>query len=332
MLRKLLRKLGATRTTLIVTAAAMVVSVLLYVMLGGPVEGRVRTSGIVISIIIPSVVTPLCSLLFLQLLFKLDLTERALSEANAELESRVKQRTAELLKANEALQAEITERKRAEGQIRASLREKEVLLKEIHHRVKNNLQVISSLLYLQAKNVGDEQALAVLQDSQSRVRAMVLVHERLYQSPDLARIDFAEYVRNLANYLFRSYGVNTNVIQLRLNVGDVLLGVDTAIPCGLIINELVSNSLKHAFPAGREGEIRIKLRSDDEGECILMVGDNGVGFAEGLDFRDAGTLGLELVNTLVAQLEGTVELDRSRGTTFKITFAELRQRKEGSHG
>jgi PAS domain S-box-containing protein len=227
---------------------------------------------------------------------------------------------------------DITLRKQAEEQIRASLREKEMLLQEIHHRVKNNLQVISSLLYLQSKDTKDNRTLKIFQDSESRIRSMALVHERLYQSPDLARIDFAKYVQSLANYLFRSYGVNTNVIQLKINVDDVFLGVDTAIPCGLIVNELVSNSLKHAFPAGREGEIRIELRSDDEGECILMVSDNGVGFQEGLHFRDAGTLGLQLVNTLVAQLEGTIELDRGRGTTFKITFAEPRQRKGVNHG
>ncbi len=321
MLRKLLRKLGVMRTTLILTAASIVLSVLLYVMLGGAVEGLVRTSGIVISIIIPSVVTPLCSLLFLQLLFKLDLTEMALMKANTELESRVRQRTAELVEANEAMKTEITERVRAEERIKASLREKEVLLKEIHHRVKNNLQVISSLLYLQAKNIQGKEPPAMFQDSQSRVRAMALVHERLYQSQDLARVNFAEYVRSLANYLFRSYGVNTNVIRLKINVEDVFLGVDTAIPCGLIINELVSNSLKHAFPDGREGEIRIELRSDD-GWCILVVSDDGVGFPRDVDFRNKQSLGLQLVDTLVNQLEGIIELDGSSGTAFEITLTE----------
>ena len=310
-------------TALVLTAASIVISVILYVMLGGPIEGQVRTSGIVVSVIIPSVVAPLVSLLFVRLLFKLDIAERALAEANAELESRVRQRTAELLKANEALKAEITERKRAEGQIRASLREKEVLLQEIHHRVKNNLQVISSLLYLQAKNIQYEEAPLMFQDSQSRVRAMALVHEKLYQSQDQARVDFAEYLRSLANHLFRSYGVNTNVISLKVSVDDVFLGVDIAIPCGLILNELVSNSLKHAFPDGRAGEICIELRVAD-GQLTLMVSDNGVGFSDDLDFRDTGSLGLQLVNTLVNQLEGTIELERSSGTAFKITFTEPR--------
>jgi PAS domain S-box-containing protein len=221
---------------------------------------------------------------------------------------------------------DITERKQAEEQIKASLKEKEVLLKEIHHRVKNNLQVISSLLYLQSKNIKDKQTIKMFRDSESRVRSMSLVHERLYQSQDLARVDFAEYMRSLANHLFRSYGINTNVIQLKINSDDVFLGVDTAIPCGLIINELVSNSLKHAFPDGREGEVRIELRADD-GQFMLMVSDNGVGFPQDLDFRDTGSLGLQLVNTLVEQIEGTIELDRSDGTAFRIAFAELKSRK-----
>jgi PAS domain S-box-containing protein len=257
-----------------------------------------------------------------------DITERrraeeALRRAHDELELRVQERTVELAQANEALQIEIAERVRAEEQIKVSLREKEVLLKEIHHRVKNNLQVISSLLYLQSKSIKDQQSFEILQDSQNRVRSMALVHERLYQSKDLASIDFAEYVRNLVTYLFRAYGVNPNVIKLKIHLGNVLLGVDTAIPCGLIINELVSNSLKHAFPDGREGEICIEFRSDDS-QCTLMVGDNGVGFRQDLDFRDTGSLGLQLVDTLVDQLEGTIELNRSGGTAFKITFAEPR--------
>jgi PAS domain S-box-containing protein len=224
---------------------------------------------------------------------------------------------------------DITERKRAEERIKASLREKEVLLKEIHHRVKNNLQAISSLLYLQSRNVKDQETFEMFQDSENRVRSMALVHERLYQSQDLAGVDFAEYLGNLANHLFHSYGVNTNLIQLRIYAGDVFLGVDTAIPCGLILNELVSNSLKHAFPDGRGGEIRIELLADDEGQFTLMISDNGVGFPEDLDFRDTASLGLQLVNTLVEQLEGTIELDRSGGAAFKITFAEPKSEERG---
>jgi two-component sensor histidine kinase len=262
-----------------------------------------------------------------RLYWDLKRTLSELREAHDELERRVEERTAELAEANEALQAEIAERKRVEEQIKASLGEKEVLLKEIHHRVKNNLQVVSSMLQLQSKNVKDRETVEMFQESRNRVRSMALVHERLYQSRDLARVDFARYIRSLANYLCRSYGVNTNVIQLRTNLHDVFLGVDTAIPCGLILNELVSNCLKHAFPDGREGEIRIELRSDGNDKFTLMVSDNGVGLLEDLDFRNTESLGLQLVNTLVNQLEGTIELDRRGGTAFKITFGEIKYKE-----
>ena len=215
---------------------------------------------------------------------------------------------------------DITERKRAEEKIKSSLKEKEVLLKEIHHRVKNNLQVISSMLHLQSGYIKDKQALEMFRESQNRVKLMVLIHEKLYQSKDLARIDFAEYIRDLVAHLFRSYGVDSEVIALKINVEDVILGIDTAIPCGLIINELVSNSLKHAFPAGKKGEICIDLRSDNNNKFTLTVSDNGIGFPRDLDFRKTETLGLQLVITLVEQLGGTIELYRNGGTEFKIKF------------
>ena len=239
----------------------------------------------------------------------------------------LKERVAELKTINEQLQTEIAERKRAEEEIKASLKEKEVLLKEIHHRVKNDLQVVSSLLYLQSEHIKDEQSLATIRESQSRIKSMALVHEQLYQSKGLARVDFAEYIQNLATYLFRSYGVNPDAITLKINADDVSLGIDTAIPCGLIISELVSNSLKHAFPAGkaggdRESEIRINLHADDDNKLTLIVSDNGVGLPRDLDFRNTESFGMHLVNTLTRQLEGTIELDRSGGTAFEITFAE----------
>jgi PAS domain S-box-containing protein len=217
---------------------------------------------------------------------------------------------------------DITERKQAEEQIKASLKEKEVLLKEIHHRVKNNLQIISSLLSLQAKHIRDEQALEVFKESRNRVRSMALIHEKLYQSKDLARIDFAEYIQKLAVHLCHSYRISSKAIRLKTNVANVLLGIDTAIPCGLIINELVSNSLKHAFPpeTGREGEIYVDLKADNKNQLALIVGDNGAGFPQDVDFRNVTTLGLRLVNTLTKQLRGTIELNREGGTTFKIVF------------
>ena len=245
-------------------------------------------------------------------------TEAQLVEELAECRQRVAE-----------LEASAAERKRAEEQIKASLREKEVLLQEIHHRVKNNLQVVSSMLYLQSKNIKDKETLEMFQESEKRVRSMALVHERLYQSQDLARIDLAEYIQSLTNYLFRSYGADSNVITLKINADDILLDIDTAIPCGLIINELVSNSLKHAFSGGREGEICIELRADDDGRSTLIVSDNGVGFPEDLDFRNTESLGLQLVNMLTRQLEGTIELDRSDGTAVKITFTEPRFKERG---
>ncbi|MBE0517381.1 MAG: response regulator [Methanophagales archaeon] len=215
------------------------------------------------------------------------------------------------------------ERKCAEKQIKASLREKEILLREIHHRVKNNLQIISSLLYLQSKHIKDAVALDMFRDSQNRIKSMALIHDKLYQFKDLGKIDIAEYIRALATDLFHSYGVEPDGVKLKIDVHEVLLGVDTALPWGLIINELVSNSLKHAFPDGKEGTIRIELlRSVNEHTFILIVSDTGIGFPKDFDFRNTGTLGLQLVITLVEQLNGTIELDRSRGTEFKITFAE----------
>jgi PAS domain S-box-containing protein len=219
---------------------------------------------------------------------------------------------------------DITERKRAVEQIKASLREKEILLREIHHRVKNNLQIISTLLYLQSGYIKDKEAFEMFKESQNRLKSMALIHDKLYQFKDLGKIDIAEYIRELATDLFHSYGVKPDGVKLKIDVHEVLLGVDTAIPCGLIINELVSNSLKHAFLDGREGTIRIELlRSVNENTFILIVSDNGVGFPKDLDFRNTETLGLQLVITLVEQLKGTIELDRSRGTEFTITFAEV---------
>ena len=223
-----------------------------------------------------------------------------------------------------AMIEDITERKQAEDKIKASLLEKETLLKEIHHRVKNNLQIISSLLRLQSRQLRDQQTLEHFKESQNRVQAMALIHEKLYQSSNLAQIDFQEYIRTLVQELFRSYDVHRRAITLKLNVTPVSLAIDTAIPCGLIINELVSNSLKYAFPDNREGEICINLQESDKGQFILSISDNGVGLAEYLDFRNTSSLGLQLVCRLTKQLEGSIELNAKQGTEFSITFANLK--------
>jgi two-component sensor histidine kinase len=223
----------------------------------------------------------------------------------------------------QVIQRDITERKRAEEKIRASLREKEVLLKEIHHRVKNNLQIISSLLYLQATRTEHPGAISALRESRNRIKSMALIHERLYQSPNLASVDMGEYTRNLVSDLQRSHSIGERAVRLRLDIEDIPLGITEAIPCGLIINELVSNALKHAFPKGRAGEITIGLQRGGANQVTLTVSDNGIGLPEQVDFRKSPSLGLTLINSLVEQLGGTIELDRSGGTAFTITFGGL---------
>ncbi len=221
-------------------------------------------------------------------------------------------------------QRRLVEEKR---QTEAALQEKELLLKEIHHRVKNNLQVISSLLSLQAGYIEDPRSRQLFSDSQHRVKSMALIHEKLYQSKNLAGIDLAEYIRCLADDLIRSYGVDSERIALEINAEEVFLKVDAAIPCGLLLHELLSNCLKHAFPGGRPGAIRIDLWSNPEGHLCLLVRDNGVGLPEELDFLNTDSLGLQLVKMLAEQLDGTIELVRDTGTVFRITFAGLKYQK-----
>ena len=224
---------------------------------------------------------------------------------------------------------EVAERKAAEGKIKASLQEKEVLLREIHHRVKNNLQVVSSLLNLQSKRIKDERIIEPLRDSQNRILSMALVHEKLYGSEDLTKIDFAEYCQSLGRDVLSSFGEKSNGLSLKLDIDDIGLSITSAIPCGLIINELISNSLKHAFPSDGGGEISIGLHRVEE-KMVLVVGDNGVGFPEDLDFRNTKSLGLQLVSTLSAQLGGSIELDRSGGSKFKVTFTDAKYSGGGS--
>jgi two-component sensor histidine kinase len=224
-------------------------------------------------------------------------------------------------------QREIGDRVRAEEKLRTSLAEKEVLLKEIHHRVKNNLQVISSMLSLQALAMTDPIALNAFAESQDRIRSMALIHEKLYRSQDLAGIDFGGYLEDLAGYLIRSYQQGERPTGLRIEADGVRLAVDQAVPCGLIVNELVSNSLKHAFPADlergtdeRREMVHIGLQLAGERRLRLTVGDNGVGFCEPVDFGRTDSLGLQIVNTLVKQLDGEITVTGSAGAEFTITF------------
>ncbi len=213
------------------------------------------------------------------------------------------------------------ERNLADERVKKSLKEKEVLLREIHHRVKNNMQIISSLLMLQSQYIKDDKYADVIKESQNRIISMSLVHEKLYQSRDLAKIDFKDYIRDMMSNLFQSYGSKAESIKLILDIDNLFRPVDSAIPCGLIINELVTNSLKYAFPDGRKGEIRIVLRKADGNMIELIVGDDGIGFPEGIDFRKTESLGLHLVTILAeSQLQGNINLNRDRGTEFKICF------------
>nr|WP_243687206.1 PAS domain S-box protein [Methanobacterium formicicum] len=229
---------------------------------------------------------------------------------------------------------DITERKKAMDGLERMVDEKNILIKEIHHRVKNNMQIISSLLNLQSQHLkADEQfAVSILKESQNRVKSMAMIHENLYQSKDFTHIKFEDYITRLVYELFYSYSGDADKIRLVVDVDDVNLNMETAVPCGLIVSELFTNSVKYAFPEGREGEIRVSLKQepgkDDAREFILTVSDDGVGFPPDLDYRNTETLGLELVNSLTCQIDGNISLDLTQGTKFTVKFKELRYKKK----
>jgi len=222
-----------------------------------------------------------------------------LGALNAELEARVEARTTQLT---------------------TTLKEREVLLQEIHHRVKNNLQVIASLINMQLRKLADGPNRAGLQECKSRVEAIALIHEKLYQSRDYAHVPFSEYARSLARSILHATGVSPANITLDVDVASILLPVDKAIPCGLILNELITNALKHAFPDGRRGSVRVELQHAATGNIVLAVSDDGVGMAREDDPRRSSSLGLQLVAMLVEQLRGRLEVVRNGGMTFRSTF------------
>lgn len=215
--------------------------------------------------------------------------------------------------------ADISDLIDAENQIKASLEEKEVLLREIHHRVKNNLQIISSLISLQSDYTDDPETIKMFQESKNRIRSMALIHEKLYQSKDLAHIDFGEYLKSLMDMLLKFYTEKSRLVDVNLNTVDVNLEIDTAISLGLIVNELVSNSFKHAFPGDMNGEIRIDLLNED-GNYLVKVVDNGVGIPKDIDLKNTESLGLQIVQTLTIQLNGTLKHENKDGTTFTLAF------------
>ncbi|HWQ66304.1 MAG TPA: histidine kinase dimerization/phosphoacceptor domain -containing protein [Methanospirillum sp.] len=214
---------------------------------------------------------------------------------------------------------DVTSRRRMELQIEKSLKEKEILLKEIHHRVKNNMQVISSLLYMQGRKTKDEHAKEIIRESQNRIASIALVHEKIYQSKDLEQVDYNDYLRKISMHLFDSYMVDSKNISLVVNSDTVFLPIDKAVPCSLIINELVSNSIKYAFPDHRKGTIHIDFQRQSD-IFLLVCGDDGVGIDQSIDLDHTDTLGVEIVKGLVRQLNGTIDLDRRCGTVFIIKF------------
>jgi PAS domain S-box-containing protein len=222
---------------------------------------------------------------------------------------------------------DITERRKAEETIQASLREKEALLREIHHRVKNNLQVTSSLLRLQAAAVADAPTREMFEETENRIRSMALVHEKLYQSTNLSRIDFADYVRSLGDLLFRSSAINPENVTLVVSGPETFLSIEVAVPCGLIVNELLSNALKHAFPENRRGQIRVQLDARPDNWTCVSIRDDGIGFPMNFDLARTGTLGLQLVHALVQQIDGRITIEAVKpGACFMIDFPSERAR------
>jgi two-component sensor histidine kinase len=208
--------------------------------------------------------------------------------------------------------------------ITRSLEEKEVLLREIHHRVKNNMQIVSSLLMLQSQNIEDKKYKDIFIDSQNRIQAMALIHQKLYQSESLAQINFKEYIDGIVSNIFESYGQKSN-IKLDINIEKIPLNIDYAVPCGLIINELVTNSFKYAFPDGRQGIIKISAKSNDNNLIQLSISDDGIGIPKDLDIRNTESLGLQLVTSLAeSQLHGEISLNREIGTEFQINFRQTK--------
>jgi PAS domain S-box-containing protein len=220
----------------------------------------------------------------------------------------------------QAIVRNITERKKGEEDLRASLQEKEILIREIHHRVKNNMQVISSILNLQSALLSDPQARVAFKECQQRIRSMAMVHEKLYRAKDLSSIDFADYLNNLAQAIFLDHQVQAGQIKLNLDIEPLKLSINIAVPLGLILNELITNTFKHAFPDGKTGNVSVSLKRLPEGVIELRVKDDGVGFPEGLNFRKADSLGMVIINTLVDQIDGKIKLLRDGGTDFRITF------------
>jgi two-component sensor histidine kinase len=232
----------------------------------------------------------------------------------------VKRKTAQLRR--ELFERQMAEKEllASDQKLRQSLSEKEALLKEIHHRVKNNLQIVSSLLYLQEDAMQDPRGVEILRESQNRVKSMALIHEQLYGTDNLANIDFGRYVYSLTANLFDAYGIDPACLRLKIKADDISLGVDMAVPCGLIVNELVSNAIKHAFPKGTDGIIEIFIRMLNASQMEIVVADDGIGFETKTPGPESSSLGLRLIDTLTTQLGGILSIETEKGTRFSITI------------
>jgi len=241
-----------------------------------------------------------------------DLSERIQAE-----EEKLRAEVAEAT--TKVLEKEIVERKEAEAKLKETLAESEILLKEVHHRVKNNLQVISSILNLQSSYVKDLYTLNMLKECRDRIKSMSFIHESLYQSKNFSHVDFGDYLKSLCSNLLYSYSV-TGRVSLNFDIDKLFLSLDTSIPCGLIVNELVANALKYAFPNSKKGNIFISLKRKEEGSNLLIIEDDGIGMPENLNIEETESLGLQLVMTLVDQIDGSLTLERGKGARFLIEF------------
>jgi two-component sensor histidine kinase len=215
---------------------------------------------------------------------------------------------------------DISDRKQKEERIQAALKEKDILLGEIHHRVKNNLQVVNSLLDLQIDRIEDGVILDILRESQNRIKSMALIHQALYESKDFGQVDFGTFLDSIAPTLVSSYGIDADRIALDIDAVEIQLPINAAVPCGLVTNELISNALKHGFPDGRRGEIKINLSRGSENHAVLSITDNGRGIAADLDLAGTETLGLQLVHLLTEQLGGELTIKRANPTSFILRF------------
>jgi two-component sensor histidine kinase len=217
---------------------------------------------------------------------------------------------------------DVTVQKQKENHLKASLTKKDTMIREIFHRVKNNFQMVSSLIGLQAESCHDEITIDFLKKCQNRINSMALVHEKLFRSPDLSHLDFRDYVQQLTSHLVSSYRMDAKRVSISSNITHSPPSMSHVLPCSLIINELVTNSLKHAFPNGKKGEIIVDLRHTENGNIALRVKDTGIGMPDSIDPEHTATLGLQLVSMLTEQIDGTMDIDRTNGTEITINFPE----------